>query len=103
MHPVVSVVFSANQEYRFDLGAAEPLSNEAARRWLDEEFVRLDCEPLRPSGKVLIADKVLTVAQAAGTKGFDDAAWAQQFARAASAALARPLVRIDVPTMAISY
>lgn len=103
MHPEVSVHFSSTQEYRFDLGAAEPLSNEVARRWLDDEFVRLDCEPLRASGKVLIADKVLTVAQAAGTKGFDDAAWAQQFARAASAALSRPVVRIDVATLAISY
>ena len=103
MHPEVSVVFSASQEYRFDLGTAEALSSEAARRWLDEEFVRLDCEPLRASGKVLIADKVLTVAQAAGAKGFDDAAWGPQFARAASAALARPVVRIDVGTMAISY
>ena len=38
----------------------------AGRRWLDDQFTALDCEPLRASGKVLLADKVLTVAQAAG-------------------------------------
>ena len=37
-----------------------------ARRWLDDEFTRLDCEPLRASGKVLLADKVLTVAPGRG-------------------------------------
>jgi hypothetical protein len=50
-----------------------------------------------------MADKVLVVAQAAGPEQFADAAWAQAFARAASASLAKPVIHIDVPAMAISY
>lgn len=99
----VSVRLAGNEEFRFDLKGAEPLDNEAARRWLDEQFTALDCEPLRASGKVLLADKVLTVARAAGAKLLADPAWSREFARATSAALARPVVRVDVPAMAVSF
>lgn len=99
----VSVTLSPSEEYRFDLGNQAPMGNEEARRWLDEQFTQLDCEPLRASGKVLTADKVLTVAQAAGTHLLTDAAWSQGFAQAVSAALGKPVVRVDVPAMAISY
>ena len=60
-------------------------------------------EPLRASGKVLMADKVLTVAAAAGAAMLGDRAWLADFARATSAALARPVVRVDVQSMTINY
>jgi hypothetical protein len=50
-----------------------------------------------------MADKVVVVAQAAGPAGFADAQWAQDFARAASAALAKPMVHIDADSLSISY
>ena len=103
MQSQVSVTLAPGQEFRFDLEGAEPMANEAARRWLDEQFTTLDCEPLRASGKVLLADKVLTVAQAAGSRLLADPAWSQTFARAASAALARPVIRVDVPGMAVTF
>ena len=103
MHSEVSVALSPQQEFRFDLEGQEPLSNEAARRWLDEQFTQLECEPLRASGKVLLADKVLTVASAAGARLLADPAWSAQFARAAVAALARPMVRVDVQAMAVTF
>lgn len=65
MQSEVSVRLADDQEFRFDLTSAEPMAHEAGRRWLDDQFTALDCEPLRASGKVLLADKVLTVAQAA--------------------------------------
>jgi hypothetical protein len=103
MHSEVSVQLTGNQEFRFDLQGQESMAHEAARRWLDDQFIALDCEPLRASGKVLLADKVLTVARAAGSSLFTDPVWSRDFARAASAALARPVVRVDVPGMAVSY
>jgi hypothetical protein len=103
MHSEVSVRLAGNQEFRFDLASAEPMAHEAGRRWLDEQFTRLDCEPLRASGKVLLADKVLVVAQAAGSPLMGDPQWSRDFARAASAALARPVVRVDVPAMAVTF
>jgi hypothetical protein len=103
MHSEVSVILSPQQEFRFDLSGITPMAHEEARRWLDEQFTRLDCEPLRASGKVLLADKVLTVARAAHAPLLADPHWSHEFARAASAALARPVVRVDVPGMAISF
>ena len=50
-----------------------------------------------------MADKVLTVAAAAGAAMLGDRAWLADFARATSAALARPVVRVDVQSMTINY
>ena len=103
MHSEVSVKLAANQEYRFDLEGAEPMAHEAGRRWLDDQFIALDCEPLRASGKVLLADKVLVVARDAGFTRLGDREWLGQVARAVTAALSRPVVRIDLQGMTIAY
>ncbi len=103
MQSEVFVTLQPGQELRLEPQGSGPMEHEQARRWLDDEFIRLECEPLRPSGKVLLADKVLTVAQAAGTRHFGDPAWAAQFASATVAALSRPVVRVDVPAMAVTF
>jgi hypothetical protein len=74
-----------------------------ARAWLDKQFVALECEPLRASGKVLTADKILVVTQAAGAKLLGDAKWSAEYVAAVSAALGKPMIRVDVPAMAITY
>jgi hypothetical protein len=68
---------------------------------LDDEFTRLDCSPLRASGKVLTVDKLLAVAGAAGTTGFDDPAWRHEFARAACAAMGKPVVVVDLAALTV--
>ena len=83
------------------LRVGEALTTEAARVWLDQEFERLKCVPTRPTGKVLLADKLLAVAEAAAAEGFADAAWAAAYARAAAGALNRPLIRVDVAAATI--
>ncbi len=103
MHSAVRVLIDGNQEFSFDLEEVQPMPHEAARQWLDQQFTALDCEPLRASGKVLLADKVLVVAQAAGARLLGDPAWGGEFARAASAALAKPVIAVDVTTMSVSY
>ena len=103
MHSEVIVTLSPDQEFRLDAQGGQPLSHEDARRWLDDEFLRLECEPLRASGKVLTADKVLVVTQAAGTALFNDAQWVAGYVAAVSAALGKPMIRVDVPSMAITY
>ena len=99
-HEVV-IVFDARSSLDVPVDATELPAADAARRWLDEEFVRLACEPLRASGKVLTADKLLAVAAEAGTAGFDNEAWRKAFARAACAAMGRPTVRVDLAAMAV--
>lgn len=103
MHREVTVTLALNEQYRFDLEHSEPMGNEEARRWLDDEFVRMECEPLRASGKVLLADKVLVVAREAGAALLSDPAWLAQFGRATHAVLGKPIIRIDLPSMTISY
>jgi hypothetical protein len=103
MRSEVSVTFRDAAPLRIDLEKAEPMTPEAGRAWLDEQFTEMECEPLRPTGKVLIADKVFVVAQAAGPSKFADAQWAHQFARSASAALGKPVVHVDVPGLSVGY
>ena len=99
----VSVSWGEAAIYRFDLEEQPPMTHEAARAWLDQQFVSLDCEPLRASGKVLTADKILVVTQAAGAALFADAKWSAEFVAAVSAALGKPMIRVRVPSMTITY
>lgn len=103
MRSEVSVTFSGDQPLRIDLNDAPAMPHDVARQWLDEQFTQMGCEPLRPTGKLLTADKVVVVAQAAGPDRFADAKWALEFARAASSALGKPMVHIDVAALSISY
>lgn len=103
MHSEVTVTLAPQQEFHADLRGVEPLGHEAARKWLDDQFIALDCEPLRPSGKVLLADKLLTVAHAAGARRLSDPDWLFAYARAATGVTARPVVRVDVPGMTVGY
>lgn len=104
MRPSLSIVFGT-AEVLVNLPAdAAAWTAEQARRWLDEQFVAYDCEPLRASGKVLTADKLLAIADAIGQRGFEqDEALRLAFAQAATAALSRQVVRIDVDARAVTY
>jgi hypothetical protein len=106
MRSQVTVSWSESSSYRFDLEEVQPMPHEQARVWLDEQFTAFECEPIRLTGKVLTADKVLAVAQGAGERHFRDAShkeWALAYARAVIAALAKPVVRVDLATMSVGY
>ena len=103
MHSEVSVTFKNLPPFRVDLHDQPAMAADDARTWLNTQFTQLECEPLRPTGKLLTADKVVVIAQAAGPERFAQAAWAQQFASAASAALGKPIVHVDASTLSISY
>lgn len=105
MRPTLIVQFGPDRRLEVTVPADQPaLPADEARRWLDEQFVAQGCEPLRVSGKVLTADKVMALANTVPAAQFtDDAAWAQAYARAALAALGRPLVKVDLAAGAISY
>ncbi len=103
MHKQISVVLDKGVEFTFHVPEGAPLAHDVARAWLDQQFITLDCEPLRASGKVLTADKILVVTQAAGAPLLGDAKWAADYVAAVSAALGKPMIRVDVPAMAITY
>ena len=99
----VIVKFGPGQETRVTAQDTAQMSHEEGRRWLDEQFQVFECEPQRASGKVLIADKVLAIARAAGHAQFSNETWAREFARAASAALSRPLITVDVAAALVGF
>jgi len=103
MQKQIIVLLDKGVEFSFHVPMGTPLAHDAARAWLDQQFTTLDCEPLRASGKVLTADKILVVTQAAGPALFTDSQWAAEYVAAVSAALGKPMIRVDVPSMAITY
>lgn len=104
MRATVSIVFDPQSEVLMHVPAgASPWSLDQARRWLDEQFNALGCEPVRASGKVLTADKLLAIAAAIGARGFQaDPALRDGYAQAAAAALARDVVRVDIGASTVS-
>jgi hypothetical protein len=104
MKPNLSIVFGTD-EVSVDLpGGDADWPADEARRWLDQQFIERECEPLRASGKLLTADRLLAIADAIGRVGFEqDPALLLSFARAALAATARSVVRIDVDARTVSF
>ena len=102
MHHEMTVSFGPDREFR--LAVESTMGADDARRWLDEQFLDFDCEPLRASGKVLVADKLLAIAEAAGAEAFGAGdAWTRRFAEAVGAATARVTVHIDVAGRTLNY
>ena len=103
MQSEVRIIQDERNEWTFALDHLPPMTPAEGRDWLDAQFIDLGSEPLRPSGKLLLVDKVLVVARDAGPCRLGDADWGAQFARAASAALGRPVVSVDLRAMTVSY
>jgi hypothetical protein len=102
----VTVSFGKGKEYPYQFAEDELAggSSEEARRWFDKEFSDLKCEILNPVGKVLIIDKILSVARGGGEQRFiDGKTWAAAFARYTALALGRDTIRVDVEAFTIGY
>ena len=105
MRSVVTVVFSSRQslETSVDINPDDN-SSHAARDWFDATWVRLGCEPLRPSGKILLLDKILGVADALGyTQLAQDAQQLQEFSSQAALALQKPRITVDLPGLTVGF
>lgn len=103
MRSQILVFLDKGVELHFNVEEGAAMASDESRRWLDTQFTELDCEPLRASGKVLTADKVLVVTQAAGAALFADEKWAADYVRAVHGALGKAMIRVDVPSMSITY
>lgn len=103
MRSQVSVSFKNTAPFKIELTPEQALEREAARKWLDDQFTSLECEPLRATGKLLMADRVVVVAQAAGPAKFADPAWALAFAQAASSVLGKSVINVDADALIITY
>lgn len=95
----VTVSFGPAEVFEFQFAAddaANPTA-EQARAWFDREFVALECDLPSPVGKVLSADRVLSVAKYSGVRRFSaDPAWGEHYARNTAALLGRDSVHVDL-------
>ena len=104
MEQIVLVKFGNGRDYEFrlherDLAGATP---QTARRWFEQQFADMGCEPPNPTGKTLLVDLILGVARALGDKPFAQGdSLAREFARNATAVLQRPAVAIDVEALSV--
>ncbi|MEG0922827.1 MAG: hypothetical protein RSD57_07600 [Comamonas sp.] len=103
MRNEIRVRLDDDQEFVHDFDSSEAMSNEDGRRWLDQEFIRMECEALRASGKVLIVDKVVSVAKGAGAQLLGDAEWLDQYAKASIGAVGRPTVVVNTKAMTVTF
>ena len=105
MRSDVTVIFDARR--LLDLNVQVEPSRQAAmaaRDWFDSAWEMLGCEPLRPSGKVLLLDKIMGVADALGYDTLSsDAKEAHEFAANTALALEKPRVIVDLPGLSVGY
>ena len=83
--------------------ASDATAQAQARVWLDSTYAQFGCVPIRPTGKVLLLDKILGIADAAGERHFKrDTEWGKLYAQAVSGALDRTSVHVDVEGRTVS-
>jgi hypothetical protein len=104
MKAQVSIRFSPDVTIEFSVAfASDATAQVRAREWLDRTYDEFGCEPTRPTGKALLLDKILGIADAAGQKHFQrDSGWGKLYAQAVSSALDRTSVRVDVEGRTVS-
>lgn len=79
-------------------------AQHAARQWIDDAWEKMGCEPIRPSGKVLLLDKILGITEAYGHETLShDASARDTFARHIAQALGRSPITIDLPGLRVGY
>ncbi|MFV0282822.1 MAG: hypothetical protein ACK5JE_03405 [Castellaniella sp.] len=101
----VIVIFDAQRSLELSVDVPTGADQaHAAREWFEQTWESLGCEPLRVSGKVLLLDKILGVADSLGYNRLASKSdQAREFAGYAVQALEKPRVTVDLPGLAVVY
>ena len=104
MNAQVLIRFGPDATIEFTVPFASDATAQArARDWLDGTYDEFGCEPIRPTGKVPLLDKILGIADAAGEQYFQrDAGWGKAYAQAVASALDRTSVQVDLQGRTVS-
>lgn len=105
MRGTVTFTFNARQSIDIDTDI-HPDAQAAiqARNWLEATWDRLGCEPLRPSGKVLLLDKILGVTDAFGYSELSvNPEQATELARNILLAVDAQRVTVDLPGLSVGF
>jgi len=100
----VSFIFNTTQTLQVQLNM-EPSNAFAAQsqQWLVEKWEELECEPLRPSGKVLVLDRILGITDAMGYHFLQNhPQQREELARHCINALGSPNITVDLPGLVVN-
>lgn len=105
MRCVVTLVFGPEQRLELPVSVVtSTLGALNAREWLEDAWVRLECEPTRASGKVLLLDKVLCVTAAIGYPLLSQSPErANELATQIALALSKPFITVDLTDNTVSF
>lgn len=104
MRNIVNVIFSPSRSIEIVVDGTSQSNSAQAIDWIENLWGELGCEPLRASGKVLLLDKIIGVADAIGYKQLQsNQDKANEFASYVAQALEKPTVNIDLIEQTITY
>lgn len=99
----VTFIFSPKESLEINTSIEDNTENmEKSREWIANKWEELGCEPLRPSGKVLLLDRVLAITDTLGHDWLSEhAEQAEELARHFAIALDSMRVVVDLPGLSI--
>lgn len=78
--------------------------HDTAHQWLGREFEEAGCVPSNPMGKLLAADKIVTLAKSRTRAVFEsDSSWVRDYFAATAAALDRSMVTINLAENTLGF
>ena len=102
----VTVVLFDGERLEFDVADADlaRFDHRSAHDWLGREFEDAGCVPSNPVGKLLAADKIISLAKSRSRIAFENPTpWTRDYLAATAAALGRPMVTIDLGAHSLGY
>lgn len=102
----IVILFSDGQEMEVEVGDADRarFTHASAHDWLGREFEEAGCVPSNPVGKLLAADKIVTLAKSRTRAVFEsNSNWVRDYYAATAAALEKPVVTINLIDHTLGY
>ena len=102
----ITMLFDDGYQLETEVGDAEiaRFTHSSAHQWLGREFEDAGCVPANPMGKLLAADKVVTLAKTRTRAVFEsDSSWVRDYFAATAAALEKPVVTINLAENTLGY
>jgi hypothetical protein len=102
----VTVVLADGERLEFDVPARDMATCDShmAHEWLAREFETAGCVTANPMGKLLLADKVLSLAKTVPVAAFaEPTPWLRDYFKAVACAIGRPVVTVDLANNSLGY
>lgn len=102
----ITILFNDGYELEAEVSDAEiaRFNHASAHQWLGREFDEAGCVPSNPMGKLLAADKIVTLAKSRTRAVFEsDSAWVRDYFAATAAALDKSLITINLAENTLGY